>query len=128
MGIDTCIDFRIREGCQAPDLWLPDGLKILAAPEWCAEGATHEVDNGWRYYGDGYERGPWPLIAGVLMMLLAHEAVGTVWYYGDCHESPNAPFTLADLFDLTAHYVANGERPYRTGSERVKAEWPQRKG
>lgn len=124
MGIDACIEFKVREGAEVPDLYFPEGVTVEPA-HYTDMGATHEVSTCWRYYGAGYERGPWPEIAAILMKLLASDAVETVWYFGDCSDA-GPPFTVGDLFALTLHYIANAERPYRQGAPRVAIEWPDK--
>lgn len=113
MGIDACIYFKSTDG-REPELCdsLPNGAAIIAADEWAQEGATHAIDVPWRYYSPGYERGPWPMICAVLMALHACANVETVWYFGDCSES-DAPFTPERVQEYSAHYMANGDRPYR---------------
>lgn len=116
MGIDTCIYFKTRDG-RNPELCdsLPSGFEVVKAGEDECEGATHEIATYCRYYGPGYERGPWPLIAATLMALHASENVETVWYFGDCHES-DAPFTPERVLEFSAHYMREGDRPYRNPS------------
>jgi hypothetical protein len=113
MGVDACIYFKTKTG-DGPKLYnvLPAGAKIVKAQEWGQEGSTHEVEQRWRYYGPGYERGPWPLIAATLMSLMASEDVETVWYYGDCSDGDEA-FTTERMEQYNRHYIKNGDRPYR---------------
>lgn len=113
MGVDACIYFKTRDG-EEPALCnsLPLGCEIRKAGEWAYDGATHEVDQCWRYYGPGYERGPWPSIAAVLMELHASPDVETVWYFGDCNDS-DEPFTPQRVQEFNAHYMAEGNRPSR---------------
>ena len=113
MGVDACIYFKTRNGDE-PTLCdgLPPECSIVKASEWACEGATHEVDQLWRYYGPGYERGPWPRIAAVLMALHASPDVETVWYFGDCSDG-DEPFTPQRVHEFSAHYMAEGDRPYR---------------
>ena len=113
MGIDTRIYCKTTDGNE-PALCdsLPNGADIIAASGWGPDGATHEIDQAWRYYAPGYERGPWPSIAAVLMALHAAPNVATVWYFGDCSEG-DKPFTPERVHEYSAHYTANGDRPYR---------------
>ena len=113
MGVDACIYFKTRTG-KEPELYdsLPESAKIIDAEEWAQKGSTHEVDQVWRYYGPGYERGPWPRIAAVLLTLMASEDVETVWYYGDCKDG-DEPFTPERLEQYNKHYIENADRPYR---------------
>ena len=113
MGIDACIYVKTKDG-QAPDLCdeLPNGFTVLKAGEWGPDGATHEIDQSCRYYGPGYERGPWPLLAAALMALHAGHNVEVVWYLGDCNDS-DEPFTPGRVQEFSAHYMKEGDRPYR---------------
>lgn len=112
MGVNACIYFKTRNG-EYPELCdsLPQGCDIIKAVGLACEGATHEVDQCWRYYGPGYERGPWPNIAAVLMALYASHDVETVWYFGDCKDG-DEPFTPQRVQEFCAHYMAEGDRPY----------------
>lgn len=74
-------------------------------------GATHEIDMGARYYGPGYERGPWPALAAALMELMQDPQIERVWYGGDDFIEEMTPDRLCEI---TRHYIANGERPYRS--------------
>lgn len=114
MGIDACIYVKTRDG-QEPHLCdsLPNDCTVIAAQEWASAGATHEVDQCWRYYGPGYERGPWPRIAAALMALHASPNVETVWYFGDCNDF-GEPFTPERVHEFNAHYMKEGDRPYRS--------------
>jgi hypothetical protein len=113
MGIDTRIYCKTNDGNE-PALCdsLPNGAYIIAAGEWGPDGATHEINQGWRYYAPGYERGPWPLIAAALLALHAAPNVETVWYFGDTSET-GQPFTPELVHEYSTHYMANGDRPYR---------------
>ena len=115
MGIDAYIYCKTTDG-KDPDLCdsLPVGAELRAASHWMQEehGATHEIDTPWRYYSPGYERGPWPRIVAVLMSLYACENVETVWYFGDSFSETHRPFTPEQVQEYSAHYMANGSRPY----------------
>lgn len=113
MGIDALIYCKTKDG-KDPELCnsLPSGAEIAACGEWAPTGATHEIAQCWRYYSKGYERGPWPNIAAVLMALHACANVEAVWYFGDCSET-DEPFTPQMVQEYSAHYMANGDRPYR---------------
>jgi len=108
MGIDACIYCKTNDG-KEPKLCdsLPNGATMIASGEWGPEGATHEVCVPWRYYSPGYERGPWPNTAAVLMALHACKNVEIVWYFGDCSDV-DAPFTPERVQEYNAHYMANG--------------------
>jgi len=112
MGIDASIYLKTRDGNE-PTLpnQLPGGCRMLPVADWAPEGATHAIDQWWRYYGRGYERGPWPTIAAVLMTLHASPDVETVWYFGDSNDGDD-PFTPERVQELCAHYMREGHRPY----------------
>ena len=115
MGIDACIYCKTSDG-EAPRLCdnLPDRTKIITAREWTQESCMHEILQPWRYYGPGYERGPWPLIAAVLMILFASENAETVWYFGDDLDfDGDDPFTSEQVAEFSKHYMKHGNRPYR---------------
>lgn len=113
MGIDTCICFKAVG--DTTDTWfgMPQGCTLR--PEVSGDekevGATHQLDNPWRFYGEDYERGPWPSIAAALMTLMACPGIEKIWYYGDCDDQP-VELTETRLIRLTRHYILNGNRPY----------------
>lgn len=111
MGIDACIYVKTSDG-QEPAVCdsLPPGCRVVATAFF--ERATHEIDQRFRYYGPGYERGPWPSIAAVLMALYAAPNVEAVWYFGDCHDE-DEPFTREQVLEFSEHYMTVGDRPYR---------------
>jgi len=114
MGIDALIYVKTRDGNE-PNVCdsLPNRCEISPADEFAMDGATHEIGQPWRYYGPNYERGPWPSICAALLALHAAENVETVWYFGDCYDW-DAPFTPERVAEYSAHYMANGDRPYRS--------------
>jgi len=105
MGIDTCIYVKTKD-TQEPEIHgsLPPYCQMFFAADWAPEGATHEIDNPWRYWSYHYDRGPWPHIAAVLLELLAAPNVEKVWYCGD-HEDTAEPFTLEMLNQFNSDYV-----------------------
>ena len=118
MGLDTVIWFKSKtdnprfDGGGWPKVF---ELKVYELDKFDKDAipeATHGVGNFWRYYGKSYERGPWPWISAVLMMLLNSPDVEKVWYGNDCTDYPNE-FTVDDLVEHTRHFVEFGERPYR---------------
>lgn len=112
MGVDACIYFKTRTGQMPDHLYsLPNGATVVDANEFAVAGSTHEIYQCWRYYGPGYERGPWPFIAAILIELMANEDVETVWYFGDSNDSDD-PFTQERLEQYTRHYIEHGDRPY----------------
>lgn len=117
MGVDAMIFIHTTDG--GPPLLdypLVDGLSLRECDEcgYVADGTrpTHEVGNLWRYYGHGYERGPWPEIAAALMHLLSARNVDVVWYGGDCGTAIHR-FDEERLADINSHWIKNGCRPYR---------------
>lgn len=77
-------------------------------------GAAFQIRTGDRYYGPGYERGPWPQIASVLMWLLLNYPNGKVWYGGDSGDTlPQA--TIETIAETWKHWAEHGGVPYRSG-------------
>ncbi len=116
MGLDTTIYFRASSGFTAGGLesHLPSGFSVRDIEGYSKDEfpqATHEIDTFARYYGMGYERGPWPLISAALMTLLATEDVEKVWYGNDGAGAQE--ITPDDVLRISKHYMANGHRPYR---------------
>lgn len=56
MGQSAMIYVRTKSGNP------PSGHSCFWEECFLPSGATHEVDVPYRFYGKGYERGPWPLI------------------------------------------------------------------
>jgi len=117
MGLDAMIYFRSKTEDPKLENELGAGFEIKKIDEYAAEDipeATHEVDCGCsRYYGQGYERGRWTLLAAVLMELHASEDVEKVWYGSDC--STPLEITQQGVNEISMHYMTHGERPYRRG-------------
>lgn len=126
MEIDANIYYQSLDGLEPTDLSLgsESWFKIRPLPDYHEESdATHELYSGVRYYGEHYERGPWPQICAALMQLVASPNVGKVWYtgyYSDGRASTH-PITIDDILTLSRHYMLNGERPYRQNADRVYA-------
>lgn len=115
MGINACIYVKLRDGVTEPRLEqdLPQGFRLEPNPECGIEGATHEVENGERFYGPGYARGPWPTLSAVLMLLLNSPDVETVWYCGDSGgEETEEAWTVGKQAEYTAYFVQHGRREY----------------
>ena len=119
VGIDACVYFKTASGHE-PDLSdpLPRCCDIVKAHRSELEGATHRIENNWRYYGPGCERGNWPEIAAALMVLHACADIETVWYFGDNLDSAD-PFTPEDVATISMHYMMVGHRPYLAADTRV---------
>lgn len=120
MGIDARIEFRPTTRLTEKERkHLAARLnEAMGSVDYCfyedVDGAapTYSLINPWRYYGPGYERGPWPSIAAVLMALHASPDVEKVWYFGDCSDG-DEPFTPQLVQEFSAHYMTEGDRPYR---------------
>lgn len=127
MGVDAVIFVRTTDG-QPPALdfgTLSGGATLQGVKPrdndselWadyiedrCGVRPTHKVENSWRYYGPGYERGPWPEIAATLLYLMAAPNVDGVWYDGDSADSPEA-FDVSRLDEINDHWLRHGTRPY----------------
>lgn len=67
-----------------------------------------------RYYNINYERGNWPLIcSSILQAMSEYELV----YYAsdicnDCDVIDGPPTTLEEIFEISKHWVENGNKPY----------------
>ena len=113
MGLDTVILFKAKDGFNFENE-LPPGFTVQSIPDHLSEEypeATHELDTNYRYYGDGYERGPWPRIGAALMILFASMGIEKVWYGSDC--TGPQEIQPEDVNKISLHYMLNGERPYR---------------
>lgn len=106
MGVDVELYFE-KTGDIHFEPALPDGWDICDIRDYKQEshqGATHELDTLSRFYSVGYERGYWPTICEVLMLLFASPGVGKVWYGGGCSESiPEV--TPEDVLALSRHFM-----------------------
>lgn len=122
MGIDVNIYFASTDGNEPTDLYLPESIGNIE-PYTGAGDATHEVNSLSRYYGIGYERGPWVQICGVLMSLFASTNVSKVWYCGDGYPDEHHPVTIDDVLKISRHYMENGERPYRAAFKMLTSEY-----
>lgn len=114
MGVDVRIYVKANTSCLTLEDELPRGyeLKPVDADACAPAGATHEVDTFVRYYGPGYERGPWTDICAVLMLLHACPDVERVWYGGDNEDGvPECPPVRVTA--LSEHFMEHGKRPYR---------------
>lgn len=114
MGVDVKIYAKAKQPELTLECELPRGyeLKPVDADAFAPEGSTHEVDTLARYYGPGYERGPWAEICAALMLLHACPEVERVWYGGDnADEVPECP--PARVVALSEHFMEHGNRPYR---------------
>lgn len=115
MGLDAIIYVKSKEEDIDLEWSCGSNYSINAAPAWAKEDyeeCTHEIDCGCsRYYGIEYERGPWPIFAGIIMQLLQEPSIEKVWYGHDCGYV--SEITAEDVLEITAHYMKVGHRPYR---------------
>lgn len=124
MGVDTQIYCRIRSGMDTPNA--PSGASLVPISKpwdedalW-PEGATHEVRTMDRFYAEGYERGCWPHIAAVLMELISHLSVETVWYGGDS-DAVTPKIDEERVVELCRHWMRHRDRPYRYPEYHINA-------
>ena len=112
MGVDAVIFFEAT-GELDLEREMPNGFVVSEAADWEKElGATHSIDTYSRYYGKGYERGSWPDICSVLMLLFACPNVKRVWYGGDSSDPPE--ISREQVNEISMHFMLHGERPYRS--------------
>lgn len=120
MGVDAEIYFETFNGEKPKLEWNVDDwweIENLSDENDVYElgSATHAVNikGNDRYYSVGYERGYWPGICKVLMLLLSSEDVVRVWYGGDSGWTlPEC--TIQDVLKLSKHFMEHGNRPYRS--------------
>lgn len=128
MGIDACIEVRgvqisqedlrreagnLAECIGYESLWIDVG-KNQHCLEINEEGNI-QVNTLWRYYGDGYERGPWMNIRYTLLWLMRRFPEGSVYYFrdsGGCDE--HEPVTQDFLDQMDSHFLAMGHTPYHS--------------
>jgi len=115
MGIDTELYYEEigEKGGTTGEFSLGESVSESVVGNCHPVGATHVIPTLYRYYGVGYERGPWPAICDVLLRLHASRNVGRVWYGRDSGDSENLPLcTPEDVLKTSAHYMAVGHDPY----------------
>lgn len=77
-----------------------------------ADDPTHEIHVDQHLYAIDYERGNWPAIAAHLLSLMQDKEIEWV-RYGHGHGDGLPPLmTPARLFEITAHWLQHGNRPY----------------
>lgn len=116
MGIDVEIVMRAKPGHTPHD---PAHIHGTVSESDYIPGYTHELSSCTRYYGVGYERGPWPNIAAYLLELMADQNIEAVGYGGDSSDY-REPVTLEWLTKMNLHYIDNEERPYHENVPRVE--------
>lgn len=120
MGVDVEIYIRLKDGADIPsnDSYVEGQFTMAGDDDWWSEDfpfVNANLSSMTRYYGVGYERGPWPQISSLLLSLLANPDVEAVYYIGD-HSEPHEDdvFTLEALEELNKYYVKNRHEPYRS--------------
>jgi hypothetical protein len=79
-----------------------------------------ELSTGHRYYGPGYERGPWPSIYGEIRVMQAAFPGASVYYGGD--SSDYGELCTDDfLAEMWAHFLGPHGDDYRESSRRWNA-------
>lgn len=121
MGIDVMIFFKSEKDTPVFEWDLPGAtFKKLTSDDYTsAPGATHRVhlEGNDRFYGKHYERGVWPVIAGVLMELFASPDITAVYYGGDSYDEI-LEIKPEDVCETSLHYMKVGNRPYRAVFQR----------
>lgn len=92
MGVNAQIFIKAVPNFQLPELLASDGLAVrqLSETESVPKGATHQimlVEGNNRYFGLFYKSGDWVRLHNILMAMLDHHAVESVWYGGDDDEN-----------------------------------------
>ncbi len=107
---DLCDAFGREQFCNpGSGIWTGDTLTV-ADPELSEAGMIEVNWSGMRYYGPGYERGSWPVIAGVIQWL-RHRFKDCVVYYGGDNVGP-VVFTPEDESETWDHFAKVGNKPY----------------
>lgn len=126
MGVDAIIGVRFQDSLPSVDIEslqydlreaIGDHyLTIETNQYWLGENVHGFIIGGtcWRYYGPGYERGPWPTIAATLRWLRIRFPNGEVCYSGDSSDVCQ-PFSIEKENAMWEHWVAVGGQPYRMG-------------
>jgi hypothetical protein len=101
-GLDAWIYFEseVEEPKVQADskvVWDVELLSALPQPGQSPDSATHWVNIGSRYYGKDYERGHWPELCEVLMLLFSSPDIKRVWYGNEYGVYDVTPEFVADL-------------------------------
>ena len=113
MGLDADIYFRSTQPGE-PELAgeLPAGCKVAPRPRWAPKGATHHVEPYTRLYREDYERGNWPRLCAVLLVLHATLGIDEVWYGCSLDYDPVTLCPPDRLQELSAHWIEHGNGPW----------------
>jgi len=140
MGVDCEIHFKLSSGLSDSELatlnWRfceATGLKsyhddhMVLRPRSSGPSFTdYSVATTHRYYGPGYERGPWPEIAGILEWLRRQPEVSELRYGGDSGGCEDLELVTPGLLEsLWAHWAKVGGVPYSRGRDTSTAPVPQ---
>jgi hypothetical protein len=118
MGVDAVIKLATPPSFEDYDrlverfrlIW-PVELELSNGTRYPRLDPDGQVRTSWRYYGPGYERGPWPEIRRMIEWLWT-ETWDEVRYGGD-HTEDVPIITGADVEAIQAHYDEYGHEPYR---------------
>lgn len=77
-----------------------DGHQVVSVNTWM------------RYYGEGYERGRWPIIRSMIEWLWFRFPGCEIQYGGDNSDEYEV-VTPESVAEINAHFLANGTRPYQ---------------
>lgn len=92
--------------------WESDHYTLDPAPSGVV---LFDLWQGWRHYGEGYERGPLESMVAVFDWLKA-KVPGLTIYYGTDHGDVLEEWTQEVRDRLWAHFVAVGHLPYYSGN------------
>lgn len=112
MSTDAVIHLKFVDGCGYDkgfyDFTPPScEIKPLHSSEYAGkQGATHYVDNNWRYYdkNKGGHIFDFPQILACLIVLLADPCVEKVWYNGDSTDVLE-PIDKERLFGIAEYFL-----------------------
>jgi hypothetical protein len=115
MGLDTVIYFQAKPDFDLDsfDCGFPNGFTVVPADNYLREEyprVTHRLEGYPRFYGVGYERGPWPEISAALMILFATPGIEGVWYGHDC--GGVVEIFPENVLEISEYYMRRGRRPY----------------
>ena len=101
--------YRERVPC---DQKYEEGLRRAFEERYGTMSNRVEVETMLRYYGPGYERGPWPQIYGMIRVLEAAMPVPSVIHYGGDYDEDATPVTTETLESTWAHFLGPDGRAY----------------
>lgn len=127
MGMDTRIVMRTASPISEEKLKLAGYDLAAALPDLFARarhynerktielnGNVYEIDIWCRYYGPGYERGPFPLIYAALLWLKNRFPECRLYYFGDSYELDEvSEMSVGRLQEFLQHWLDVGNQPYQ---------------